>query len=174
MVLLADAKGIMTKRISPAHLRRAGIRTRCSGAKLFIMKLQAHTLFVWGSYFCSPPGQEKCYSSGAANSLSDVRLPQWLPFTVSQQNRLLFLQQLSSWDDQSKGDSVFVERLIIPPLSGMTTVCMLIASFQDHFSTSFTSTKNSLRGRFNIRVWLDVKMRPNTATMWHLDAIISN
>lgn len=91
-----------------------------------------------------------------------------------QQTRLLFLLQLSSWDDQSTGDSVFVERLIIPPLSGMMTVCMLIASFRDHFSTSFTSTKNSLRGRFNIRVWLDVKMRPNTATMWHLDAIISN
>lgn len=89
-------------------------------------------------------------------------------------NRQLFPLQLSSQDDQSQGDSVFVMRLIIPPLSGVTTVCMLIASFQDHFSTSFTSTKNSLRGRFNILVWLDVKRRPNTATMPHLDAIISN
>lgn len=83
----------------------------------------------------SPPGQQECYSSTAANFHNGC------PITAATVEQMLFLQQLSSLDDQSKGDSVFVMRQIIPSLSGTTTVCMLIASFQDHFSTSFTSPK---------------------------------
>lgn len=54
-------------------------------------------------------------------------------------SKWVFLLQLMPPDDQSKGNSVFIVRPTIPPLYSVTTVCMLIVSFQDHFSTSFTS-----------------------------------
>lgn len=63
------------------------------------------------------------------------------PLQYPLQSRLLFLIQHLSSDDQSKGDSVFLVRLIIPPFSDVMTVCMLIASFQDHFSTASLQRK---------------------------------
>ena len=38
----------------------------------------------------------------------------------------------------------------------------------------FKLRQNGLRDRFNFLLWVDVKMQSNTATMWHLNAIISN